>query len=213
MKQFKLPLIKELATLPLHEMKEILENKAEQIVISTINWKSFPYCPLCVVQVARTETSIILNYIVRGLDLRAAQYIDNEAVCQDSCVEFFVKLPNSSFYFNFEFNCIGVCLGAKRKSREEFTRIDPDRLTQIKRHSTVGNQPFEEKSGIHSWELTVEIPFELMDIKPSMLPEKLLCNFYKCGDKTAHPHYLSWNPIGSPTPDFHRPEYFGEMSL
>ena len=33
----------------------------------------------------------------------------------------------------------------------------------------------------------------------------------KCGDDTAVPHFLSWNPIGAPRPNFHTPEYFGEI--
>ena len=38
-------------------------------------------------------------------------------------------------------------------------------------------------------------------------------NFYKCGDETKTPHYGSWNPIENPTPDFHRPEGFGELVI
>jgi hypothetical protein len=38
-------------------------------------------------------------------------------------------------------------------------------------------------------------------------------NFYKCGDKTSVPHFLSWNPIILPSPDFHRPDFFGEFSF
>ena len=34
-------------------------------------------------------------------------------------------------------------------------------------------------------------------------------NFYKCGDKTAHKHYLSWSPIDLDSPNCHCPEYFG----
>ncbi|MCF0172470.1 MAG: hypothetical protein HUJ91_01855, partial [Bacteroidales bacterium] len=26
-------------------------------------------------------------------------------------------------------------------------------------------------------------------------------------------HFLSWNPIGTPTPDFHCPEYFGTIEF
>ena len=37
------------------------------------------------------------------------------------------------------------------------------------------------------------------------------CNFYKCGDKQVEPHYLSWNPVLTDNPDFHRPEYFGKV--
>jgi hypothetical protein len=41
----------------------------------------------------------------------------------------------------------------------------------------------------------------------------LRANFYKCGDELQVPHFLSWNPIGVETPDFHRPEFFGKLVL
>ena len=50
-------------------------------------------------------------------------------------------------------------------------------------------------------------------LKTENLPKAVRGNFYKCGDKTAHPHFVSWNPVGTPSPDFHRPEFFGELLL
>ena len=38
-------------------------------------------------------------------------------------------------------------------------------------------------------------------------------NFYKCGDDTTKPHFLSWNPVKAPKPDFHRPEQFGVLNF
>ena len=38
-------------------------------------------------------------------------------------------------------------------------------------------------------------------------------NFQACGDKTPAPYYAAWSPIGTESPDFHRPEYFGELLL
>ena len=55
--------------------------------------------------------------------------------------------------------------------------------------------------------------FEVIGLDPQRLPEKLQGNLYKCGDKTAWPHFLSWAPIGTPAPDFHCPAYFGEFLL
>jgi hypothetical protein len=52
-----------------------------------------------------------------------------------------------------------------------------------------------------------------MEIQPGNLPETLRANFYKCGDGTSVPHYLSWNQVITETPDFHRPEFFGEISF
>ena len=57
------------------------------------------------------------------------------------------------------------------------------------------------------------IPLSILGLDTDHKPEKLLGNFYKCGDATEMPHYLSWNPIQTERPDFHRPEFFGELYL
>ena len=36
-------------------------------------------------------------------------------------------------------------------------------------------------------------------------------NFYKCGDGLKVPHYVTWAPIATEKPDYHRPEFFGEL--
>jgi hypothetical protein len=38
-------------------------------------------------------------------------------------------------------------------------------------------------------------------------------NFYKCGDKLKQPHFLSWKPVVLPSPDFHQPRFFGQLSF
>ena len=50
-----------------------------------------------------------------------------------------------------------------------------------------------------------------MGIDPNNLPEKLMGNFYKCADGTDSPHYVSWSPIKTEKPNFHCPEFFGEL--
>ena len=42
---------------------------------------------------------------------------------------------------------------------------------------------------------------------------KIRTNFYKCGDNTELPHYGIWNPIPLEEPDFHQPDYLGEVVL
>ena len=67
------------------------------------------------------------------------------------------------------------------------------------------------------WSVTVRVGLELIkavyknaDFKPG---DVIRGNFYKCGDKTDVPHYGSYSPVGTPKPDFHRPEFFTEMIL
>jgi hypothetical protein len=38
-------------------------------------------------------------------------------------------------------------------------------------------------------------------------------NFFKCADKTSHPHWLTWNQVVNPVPKFHMPEYFGILEF
>ena len=79
--------------------------------------------------------------------------------------------------------------------------------------SSLPHTAFPEKLGVYSWELVVAIPFRLMGLDPDNLPEKIMGNFYKCADDTEFPHFVSWSPIGLPTPNFHCPEFFGEIYL
>ena len=38
-------------------------------------------------------------------------------------------------------------------------------------------------------------------------------NFYKCGDKLTVPHYVTWSPVETVKPDYHQPEYFGNIKF
>jgi hypothetical protein len=36
-------------------------------------------------------------------------------------------------------------------------------------------------------------------------------NFFKCGDDLPEPHFVAWNNVNAPSPNFHVPECFGEI--
>ena len=90
---------------------------------------------------------------------------------------------------------------------------DPREYASIRRFSSLPHVAFTEKLGVYSWELVVAIPFRLMGLDPDNLPEKIMGNFYKCADDTEFPHFVSWSPIDLPSPNFHCPEFFGEIYL
>jgi hypothetical protein len=215
MKKILLPAIKLLDELPLEKTSEMLENEGARDSIEQLNWiDKFNYKPITFFYIARSETAIYIKYNVHGSMLRAIYSEDMSPVHKDSCVEFFCKLPGSSHYMNFEFNCIGTCSAAKRKARnEDVTPYARQELSLIKRFSSIGRRVFKELNGMFEWDLTVKIPFSLMGIDGNNLPEKLSGNFYKCADDTSMPHYVSWNPVKTEQPDFHRPEFFGEIYL
>ncbi|MBO6063552.1 MAG: hypothetical protein J6P62_06210, partial [Bacteroidales bacterium] len=144
--------------------------------------------------------------------LRALNTEDNGSQWEDSCVEVFIENPDGSEYYNFEINPIGKVLAAKGPDRANRVKRPAGEMEEILRIARFEG-PQEYAGGIWDWRVTVLIPFELVGVDPENLPEKLRANFYKCGDKTAHPHFLSWNPVGTPAPDFHRPDFFGELIL
>ncbi|HEX8038127.1 MAG TPA: carbohydrate-binding family 9-like protein [Chryseosolibacter sp.] len=38
-------------------------------------------------------------------------------------------------------------------------------------------------------------------------------DFYKCGDNLPEPHFITWNDVKAPKPDFHLPEFFGRINF
>lgn len=211
-KRINVPLIEGLEAMGLEELDRVMEEKASKFAVSEQNWpKAAPYAPDCCGSVARSRTHIAVMYHVRGLDLRATALEDNGNSWEDSCCEFFVTDPFDGTYYNFEMTCIGSLLASKRTSRLDSKLIDASVLARVVRHSTLEHKAWDESSRIFSWTVAMIIPFDIIGIDFRNMPVSVRGNFYKCGDLTAHPHFLSWNPIGTPKPDFHRPEYFGEL--
>ena len=212
MKKLKVPYLETLDVLDLSSVGFLME-KAQRESIDVINWEEYSYKPIVAFDIARSKVNLYIRYFVKGNSLKALYETDGSPVYQDSCVEFFMKRVNDPNYYNFEFNCIGTCDAARRQSRDIKRSLNTDEYTSIRRYSSIENKPFSEKTGVFSWELVVSIPFRLMGLDPENLPEKILGNFYKCADDTEYPHFVSWNPIDLPSPDFHRPEFFGEIYL
>ena len=213
MKNINVPYIENLDTLSFQEMDQAMETSAAKDFISVVNWKEYPYQPLVAFSIARSATHLVIKYNVRGLDLRAVAMEDNGPVWEDSCCEFFMSHPTDGTYYNFELNCVGTLLASKRRSRNDADMFSEDMLSQIKRYSTLEKKVIEENGEIRCWSTALCIPFNLVGLDGNNLPEEIRANFYKCGDKTAHTHFLSWNPINLPSPDFHRPEFFGTVTL
>jgi hypothetical protein len=211
MKNLVIPYLPALDVLDLSSVGFLLENKSQRIYVDALNWPEYPYKPIVAVDVARSDLSMYIRFFVRGNSLKAAYEDDNSPVYKDSCVEFFMKKTDEDSYMNFEFNCIGTCDAAQRISREIKTSLSKEEYSSIRRYTSLERKSFPEKKGVYEWELVAAIPLKLMGLTSDCLPKKVLGNFYKCADETDSPHYVSWNPISSPDPDFHRPDCFGEI--
>ena len=184
--------------------------------INQVNWpEAFPEKPEVTVEVSSDHEALFLKWHVKGEQLRAVTTADQGPVWEDSCVEFFCQVPGEDHYCNFECNCIGAMVGSRRKGRAEDVKpFSSDEMGTIVRKCAFPREAFEEKDGLFEWTVEERIPLRLIfREKKIAFPQKLKANFYKCADKTKKPHFLSWQPIPLPKPDFHCPQFFGEIVL
>ena len=124
-------------------------------------------------------------------------------------MEFFFAFGADERYFNFEINpngCIELGFG-------------PDRKTRVRLCHKAERETFQPccVRAADGWTAEYCLPldfFRLFYPDFRLVPGvRFRGNCYKCGDRTEHPHYLAWNPVNTLSPDFHRPEFLGEMIL
>ena len=195
----------------LAEVSARLDNSFIAHEIGEVNWNQYPYKPSVAFKIAYDDNEIFIRFYVREERVKAEKSSDNQMVCEDSCVEFFVSPEVDGTYYNFEFNTIGTTLLGFGTGRNDNTLADTSVVSGIRRLSSAGSTPFTERGDIKEWTLTVAIPLEtFFRHKIKDLPGKSFrANFYKCGDLLSVPHYLTWNRVETEKPDYHRPEYFG----
>lgn len=170
-------------------------------------WEAqYPYRPEVTFKMVHSDHLIGLHYKVKEEFVKAQAIRANESVWEDSCVEFFVSLDNKHTYFNFEFNVLGTGLigygSSVKAERKRLTaaQIDTvDTLTQVVKHD-----------GSKEWEIFLLIPKDLITTE-DLSGKTIHGNFYKCGDALPNPHFIAWNTIDHPTPNFHLPAFFGTL--
>lgn len=184
--------------------------------IEQVNWPdTFPYCPEAKFRIACNAHSILLNYRVVEDCVRGKYGEDNGQVWTDSCMEFFIQPVNDGIYYNLECNCIGTVLLGAGKGREGRELAGPDTLGTIQRWASLGRRPFDEKLGRQTWEVAVILPLSAFFKHHIVSIEgcSVKGNFYKCGDELQTPHFLSYFPIKLEKPNFHCPEFFGNLDF
>ena len=181
--------------------------------IDCVNWKEYPYQPIVKFRAAHTGDAILHHYQVPEASVRAVALADVGRVWEDACVEFFLSPEGNDFYYNFECNCATKLLLHGGPAGSERPTASEEVLKSVKRWSSLGTEPFEERVGECTWEVALVIPTSAIfrqEIE-TFNGKTMRANFYKCGDKLQTPHFLSWAPIELPKPKFHCPEFFGEI--
>ena len=216
MKTIKINRLEFISSFPgLDDISDRLDRLNEKHAIDEINCGEFKYRPDIKFTIGYTDNEILLKYYITEDYFKAEKTVTNQMVCEDSCVEFFVSPADDGTYYNMEFNGIGTCLLGSGISRANSVKTDPGIISNIRRQASPGSDPISERKGRFSWTITIAIPpsvFFHHKIK-ELKGKTFRANFYKCGDKLSVPHYLTWNPVVTSTPDFHQPDFFGILKF
>lgn len=169
-----------------------------------------PYCGVEMTQqIYYDDAALHIRQQAKEANIREEYSVPLSPVHEDSCMEFFFAVGLDDRYFNFEINpnaCFDIGFGPNRNNRV--------RLCHRLEEKIFGAKCYKTEDG---WAAEYQIPISFIQV---FYPEFSLCpgtrfraNCYKCGDKTKHVHFLSWNEIPLDKPNFHCPEFFGEMIL
>ena len=159
-------------------------------------------------QLAYDDSRLYVHLHAEEKQIRAENSGVLDQPCQDSCLEFFISAAEQDVrYINIELNpnlCLYFGFGT---GNEDLMRI------MLPNGAKTLNAGSERTAT--GWDVTYELSFKLLHLFfPDFIPHgKIRGNFYKCGDLTAQEHYLAWNRVDAERPNFHLPEYFGELSF
>jgi hypothetical protein len=178
-------------------------------------WVKNGYEPAVEARLGYTERFLYVRFDVQEKKVRARFTRFQDPVYKDSCVEFFIDAFPSlrKGYLNFEANAVGAFLVAFGPDRSRRTPLRKEALRGFKFSSTI-RKPMDGELAAGRWALAYRVPLALFrriygrEIQPG---DRAAANFYKCGDETELPHYGAWSPVGTASPDFHRPEFFGSL--
>ena len=189
--------------------------QADELTLKVVMKPEEPHQPITKIKLLYDENSICGLFEVRDQYVLARAQKDQDPVCLDSCVEFFVRPENWNNYFNFEMNCGGFLLlydvvDLRGGKYQEVSQAEIDTVT---RFHTLPRQIAEEISTPVTWRLGFRIPLDLFaahgNLDRRLSGQTWHANFTKCADNSSHPQWLSWMPL--PKLDFHLPECFGEI--
>jgi hypothetical protein len=192
--------------------------KTERLQLANFMGSRPDHFPATQVKLLHDDENIYVCFRVEDRYVRAVAEEYHDSVCQDSCAEFFFTCGTdlTEGYFNLELNCGGTLLfyhqTARGKNERQVTIEDCKRIRIL---PSLPKRVDPEIAEPTVWTVKYALPVDILKkYAPLERPGPGVtwkANFYKCADKTSHPHWLTWNPVDNPSPDFHLPQYFGTL--
>jgi hypothetical protein len=196
--------------------------RAETVDLLIFRPESSDHRPKTQARLVYDDAGLYCMFRVVDRYVRSVQTEFMGPVCADSCVEFFVRPKPDRGYFNIEINCGGTLLchyitGAIRTPEgfQGSTPLAPEDGRMIRIQHSMPRTVEPEIVTPTTWTIAYHVPFALLEKYAgpigAVAGQRWTGNFYKCGDKTSHPHWTSWNPVDAL--NFHLPQCFGVLEF
>jgi len=192
--------------------------KTETLCLANFMGPRPEHFPDTQVKLLYDDDNVYVFFRVQDRYVRAVAETYHDPVCQDSCAEFFLTCgqDTSNGYFNVEVNCGGTLLFYHQTARGKNARqVAIEDCQAIKIIASLPKIVEPEIAEPTLWTVKYALPLDILakyaQVERPGPGVTWKANFYKCADKTSHPHWLTWNPVGKPRPDFHLPQFFGTL--
>jgi hypothetical protein len=195
--------------------------QAETLSVASFHPAGSEHKPTVNARVLYDDTTLYVHFKVLDRFIRSLHTRHQDPVCQDSCVEFFFQPRSTPGYFNMEANCGGTlhCSFIEDHQRTptgfaQYRLIDTSWLDRLRIYHSMPSVVEPELPGSEAWTVEYGLPLSLIETYAGPLGkitgQTWRANFFKCGDKTSHPHWASWAPIGEAL-NFHQPDRFAPI--
>ncbi len=194
-------------------------NQADRLAIDEYPWYRAGSKEATDVALLYDDQAVYALFVCQDRHISAVETRPNGSVYLDSCVEFFAmpSPPREKGYFNFEANCCGTVHLGFGPGRQGRRLAGPAVHDQLCVATSIATATRAESPNDDGWWLAAALPFSALSqfagfrVAPAS-GDLWRANFYRCGGKTD-PQYACWNRIEWEKPDFHRPEFFGELKF
>ncbi len=195
--------------------------QAETLAIDTFHPLGSDHRPRTQARLLHDGASLAVMFRVEDRYVVARHTEYQQPTHEDSCVEFFAQPLPGKGYFNFEMNAAGTLLlwfvEDPRRVDGKFAKATPvplDLYQKMSVHASMLGPIDPEIEDPTTWTVSYRIPIALFEAFAGDLTNfsglQWRGNFYKCADKSSHPHWGYWADIGDRL-DFHQPDHFAPI--
>ena len=196
-------------------------NGIKPLIVGNYMGEKPGHLPRTEAKLACDDEAVYVIFRVEDRYVRAVAGKHQDVVCTDSCAEFFFAPTGdvADGYFNLEMNCGGIMLfNFQLIPRKDSVPVAESDLARIEVAHSAPRRIDPEIGEPYTWSVEYRLPFAILaNYLPSAVPPGAgtvwRANFFKCGDNTSRPHWLTWAPVDRPRPDFHVPEAFGVIEF